>query len=219
MKLEGATKPYMSQNFCKICFKEIKDYSLFNLVNKRNLLCEECFSKFKSKFISFYLCNIKGTAIYEYDETLKELIYKYKGCYDYELKDIFLYRYINYLRIMYRGFYVVPAPSYHIDNLKRGFNHVEEIFKGLKLKMLPVLSKNVPHKQSSKSSKKRLNVHNVISIDKNINLKDKKILLVDDIFTTGSTLMTCIELLKGQGAKHIEILVIAKTKKKEKYEY
>ena len=85
--------------------------------------------------------------------------------------------------------------------------------------MLPLFSKNMAHKQSSKSSKQRSEVNKVISIDKNIELKDKKILLVDDIYTTGSTLLTCIELLKKQKAKHIEILVIAKTKKKEKNEY
>lgn len=209
----------MNDNYCKICFKKIGDYSLYNLINKSNILCEECFGKLKAKFISFHLANIKGTAVYEYTDVIKELIYKFKGCYDYELKDVFLYRYINYLRIKYHNYYVAPAPSYKVDDKKRGFNHVEEIFKTLKLKMLPLFSKNMAHKQSSKSSKQRSEVNKVISIDKNIELKDKKILLVDDIYTTGSTLLTCIELLKKQKAKHIEILVIAKTKKKEKNEY
>ena len=187
-------------------------------MNKKNILCEQCFEKLNAKFIGFKIGAIKGVAIYEYTDFIKELIYKYKGCYDYELKDVFLYRYINYLRIMYRGYYVVPAPSFHLDDEKRGFNHVIEIYKALKLEILPIIKKIEAHKQSDMSYKKRFNVKKVFAID-NVNLKDKKILLVDDIFTTGSTLMSCIDLLKEKGAKKIEVLVIAKTKKKEKREY
>ena len=206
-------------NYCKICFKKITDYSLYNLINKRNILCEECFNKLKAKFINFSINNVKGLAIYEYDENIKDLIYKYKGCYDYELKDVFLSRYINYLRIMYRGYVIVPAPSYHLDDERRGFNHVVEIFKALKLKIMPIITKTKQHKQSDHSAKGRMDITNVLSIDENANLKDKNILLVDDIFTTGSTLFSCIELLKPFHPKKIEILVIAKTKKKTKREY
>lgn len=187
-------------------------------MNKKNILCEQCFEKQNAKFIGFKIGVVRGVAIYEYTDFIKELIYKYKGCYDYELKDVFLYRYINYLRIMYRGYYIVPAPSFHLDDEKRGFNHVIEIYKALKLEMLPIIKKIEAHKQSDMSYKKRFNVKKVFVID-NVNLKDKKILLVDDIFTTGSTLMSCIDLLKEKGAKKIEVLVIAKTKKKEKREY
>ena len=204
------------ENVCKICFKDIRDYSLFNLTHNHNILCEDCFSKFKAKFIPFSITNIKGLAIYEYDQTIKELIYKFKGCYDYELKDVFLYRYINYLRICYRGYLIVPAPSYYIDDEKRGFNHVVEIFRPLKLEILPIIHKNKPHKQSDNSHKDRRDISSVLTIDKNISLKGKKILLVDDIMTTGSTLMSCIELIRTKCPKKIKILVIAKTKLKPK---
>lgn len=206
-------------NFCKICFKRISDYSLYNFIKKSNLLCEECFSKLDAKFIPFKIGTIKGVSIYEYTDFIKELIYKFKGCGDYELKDIFLYRYLSYLKLKYHGYYIVYVPSYHIDDERRGFNHVEAIFKSLKLKELTVLKKKIAHKQSDQSFKERRNIKDVLEIDKNISLKGKKMLLVDDIITTGSTLLTSIELLKKQGAKKIEILVIAKTKKKNKTEY
>ena len=206
-------------NYCKICFKKIEDYSLFNYFNKNNVLCEECFGKLKAKFIYFTIAGIKATAVFEYTDFIKELIYKFKGCSDYELKDAFLYRYLTYLRIKYKGYYLVCAPSYHLDDEKRGFNHVEEIFKALNLKMLHILKKKSGHKQSDQSFKNRRSIHDVIYIQNNTSLKDKKILLADDIMTTGSTLLTSIELLKGAGAKTIKVLVIAKTKKKPKTEY
>lgn len=206
-------------NYCRICFNKITDYSLYNLINKKNILCEECFNKFKAKFHKFSLDGINGLAIYDYDENMKNLIYKFKGCYDYELNDVFLARYLPYLKFMYHGYVVVPAPSYYLDDEKRGFNHVVEIFKNLKLKMLPIIHKTKPHKQSEHSAKGRLDITHILSIDKNVNLKDKNILLVDDIMTTGSTLFSCVELLKKLHPKKIEILVVAKTKKKPKNEY
>ena len=87
-------------NFCKICFKRLSDHSLYNLTKRNNILCEECFDKFKAKFYKFSLDGINGLAIYNYDENMKNLIYKFKGCYDYELKDVFLTRYLPYLRFM-----------------------------------------------------------------------------------------------------------------------
>ena len=206
-------------NVCKICFKDIQDYSLFSIANRKNILCENCFGKMNAIFIGFNIGTVKGIAIYEYDETIKELIYKYKGCYDYELKDIFLYRYLTYLRVKYHGYIVVPAPSYYLDDEKRGFNHVIEIYKALGLKMEPVIHKIKSHKQSENNSKKRKNIKSILSIDEKCDMKGKKILLVDDIMTTGSTLLSCIELLRSKIPKKIEILVIAKTKKLEKTEY
>ena len=199
-------------SFCKICFKEINDYSLYNLIRKKNILCEECFSKLDAKFISFKIGNIKGISIYEYTDFIKELIYKFKGCGDYELKDVFLFRYLTYLRLKYHGNYIVFVPSYYIDDERRGFNHVKAIFESLKLKELPILKKKTAHKQSDQSFKGRRSIKDVLEIDNKISLKG-------NIMTTGSTLLTSIELLKSVGAKRIEILVIAKTKMKRKDEY
>lgn len=206
-------------NFCKICFKRISDYSLFNFINRKNILCEECFSKFKARFTSFKIGKINATAIYEYTDFIKELIYKFKGCYDYELKDVFLARYLWYLKLKYKGYYIVFVPSYYIDDQCRGFNHVKAIFESLKLKELEILKKNKRHKQSEQTFKTRKAINKVIEIDENCSLKDKKLLLVDDIITTGSTLQCAIDLLKHKGGKKIEVLVIAKTKNKVKREY
>lgn len=205
--------------YCKICFERISDNSLYNLIKRKNILCEKCFSKMNAKFIPFKIGNVKGISIYEYTDFIKELIYKFKGCYDYELKDVFLSRYLIYFRLKYHGFYIVYIPSYHIEDERRGFNHVKAIFESLKLKELSILKKKMPHKQSDQSSLSRHKINDVIKIDENILLKGKKILLVDDIMTTGSTLLTSIDLLKSIGAKTIEILVIAKTKIKQKDEY
>ena len=43
-------------------------------------------------------------------------------------------------------------------------------------------------------------------------VKNKKVLLVDDIHTTGSTIQACIDLIQPGHPKDIKVLVVAKTK-------
>ena len=54
------------------------------------------------------------------------------------------------------------------------------------------------------------NVKNVYKVINKNNIKNKKILLIDDIFTTGSTANECAKVLKTAGADKIDIFTIAK---------
>ncbi len=54
------------------------------------------------------------------------------------------------------------------------------------------------------------NVKNVYKIQKMDRIIDKRVLLVDDIFTTGATLNECSKLLKQAGAEKVDIFTIAK---------
>ena len=106
---------------------------------------------------------------------------------------------------------LVPAPSSEIDDLKRGFNHVVSIYENLSLPILTVLKKKNREKQSDKTHKDRLNINKTIYAEKIEQLRNKKVLIVDDIYTTGSTILRCIELVKRVKPKQIKVLVIAKT--------
>lgn len=174
------------------------------------MLCSSCKRRLKPVFKKFKIDNIKGLTIYEYDEDLKTLIFQFKGCGDYELKDIFISPYSEYFSKKYKNFYLVCVPSAKEKIEERGFEHVKEMFSSLKLKSLEPVIKIKNDKQSSKHYLERLKVASSYSLLNDIDLKGKSILLVDDICTTGSTLKAVKNLLIEGGAKKIEILVIAK---------
>ena len=175
------------------------------------MLCEKCFSALNAKFKNFSIGTIKALAIYDYDQTIQKLIYQFKGCYDYELKDVFLSRYVSYLKTIFHGYVLVPAPSSKLDDEKRGFNHVKEMYKCLGLKMETVIEKISQEKQSSKTSKERLKINKILVGHNLEKINGKKVLIVDDIYTTGATVYTMIEIIKEAKPKDIKVLVIAKT--------
>ena len=105
---------------------------------------------------------------------------------------------------------MVPAPSYEKSDQERGFNHVEEMFKILKLNTMKIVHKIKEVKQADLSSKNREKIKDVLRID-DVDLRDKKILIVDDVFTTGSTIKAMINLVKEKGAKTIKVLLMSKT--------
>ena len=195
---------------CKICFEEIKDYSLYNFISNKNNICEKCFSKFKPKFIHFNIGAIPGLSIYEYDQNIKDLLFKFKGCYDIELKDVFFPRYLSYLKIRYWGYVIVPLPSFEMDDKKRGFNHVYEIYSRLEKPIYNIIKKTKNVKQANLKRKDRLAAIKHFEITDSKILKDKKVLIVDDVYTTGSSVNAAITLIKQGKPKKIAVLVIAK---------
>ena len=194
---------------CKVCFESIQLNSFHNLTN--NLcICYSCIKQMNPIFKSFEIDKVKALAIYHYNDYLKKLIFQYKGCLDYELKDIFITPYINELKILYKNYYMLVVPSSKEKIKERGFNHCLEMFKPLGLKTIEPIEKIKDEKQSDKTYLERLKVkENLILVDKEIN-KNKKILIVDDICTTGSTLKAVINLLREADVKKMKILVIAK---------
>ncbi len=142
---------------------------------------------------------------------MKQRIYQFKGCYDYELKNTFLEYFYFYLKLRFFNYVLLPAPSSEISDQKRGFNHAVEMYKILDLKMLNLISKTTDVKQADLSSKERENISQFLTIKNGELLTGKNVLIVDDVFTTGSTVKAMINLAKKYNPKRIKILVLCKT--------
>jgi len=192
-----------------VCFSEIQEKSFHHFFNNVEI-CSKCLTSLNPIFKSFKIDGYNALALYRYDEQMKSKIYQMKGCGDIELAQIFVKPYAAELNIRYFGYTMIFLPSFEEDYKTRGFKHVEEMFSCLKLKKCDCLLKTEHHKQSDQSFKKRKEIADFIKINGAPNLKNKKILLVDDICTTGSTLRAAINLIKRFNPKRIEILVVAK---------
>lgn len=199
---------------CKVCFKNIKLNSFHHLFNNKNVLCDKCITELNPVFHKFKIGRYKAYSLYIYDERIQELFYQYKHSEDYELKDIFINNYLDELSLKYNGFYMVPIPSYYEDDKRRGYNHVKVIFNNLDLRMIDCLYKTKDVKQKELSKKERSKIGEFISIKKDVNLKNKKILIVDDVITTGSSMRAAINLIEKHKPKKIEILSVAYTENK-----
>jgi len=114
---------------------------------------------------------------------------------------------------------VIPIPLARKRLLFRGFNQSEVLAKKITQNFSWPLGQNIVSRQNSRQpqvglrKKDRLaNVRGIFKIKYPASefLPGKKILLVDDVVTTGATLDECAKVLTQAGAKEIWALVLAK---------
>ena len=112
---------------------------------------------------------------------------------------------------------IIPVPISKKRLKERGYNQsaliAKEIANYLKIeyneKVLIKIKDNIA--QSILEGKDReLNVKDVYKVKDFEKIKNKKILVIDDIYTTGSTVNECSRILKINGAKDIGVFIIAK---------
>lgn len=200
---------HQKEECCLVCGKPLwLDETCFSLFkSKEEQICGECASKF--------VPSKKQHVLYEYNEFFRQLLFSYKALGDLALAPVFLASHKERLKRKYRHYMIVFAPSYYQDDEKRGFKSLPWIFKSLELPIIDVFYKREPYKQAT--SKHRETIYQIIALKGKPNIKGKKILLVDDVTTSGHTLEACRQLLLPFKPKKIEILALAtKTKKKER---
>lgn len=187
-----------------------------------NFLCNECEEKIEKYKINLvekniiYNKKVNKLYIYRYNGIIRNLLLEYKFYDKSFLADMFakiiiknkkIYRFLKSYDI------IIPVPLHTKRKLERGYNQVELIAK--KLGIIKVQSnclvkiKNI-RPQSEKGLKDRIiNVKNVYNLQNIEKIKGKRIIIFDDIYTTGSTINECIKVL-NEVTKEIGVLIIAK---------
>lgn len=122
----------------------------------------------------------------------------------------------NYLNLNFYDI-IIPVPISKKRFKKRGYNQsfliAKEIAKNFTIKLeedvLIKTQNNIAQSTLNKKEREQ-NVKNAYKIINMEKIKNKNILLIDDIFTTGATVNECSKILKLGQAKKVDILTIAK---------
>ena len=146
------------------------------------------------------------------DYKFNEKAYLYKTFGKIMLKKEKIYRFLEFYDI------IIPVPMHKTKKAKRGYNQTELIAKYISKNIKKIqcvdnvlikVKNTLP--QSSLNKKDRFkNIKNAYKIQNKETINNKKILVFDDIYTTGNTVRECSKILKQNGAKEIGILTIAK---------
>jgi ComF family protein len=110
---------------------------------------------------------------------------------------------------------VVPVPLHQERFKERGFNQTEEIFgewlakKNLPMKNILIRRLPTPKLYDLGKAEREKILSGAFVAAENIDLRGKKILIVDDIFTTGTTCKECAKVLLSLGAEEISVLSFA----------
>jgi competence protein ComFC len=193
-RIEGET--------CRICGRP---FGLLDQQFRHEDLCNDCVRWEEDLGWQGYLD--QNISIFLYNDFLKEVMAKYKFRGDYVLSKVFA-AYIKG-KLPKADFYV-PIPLSEERLYERGFNQAEAIIKELDLQPTLLLTRIHSEKQSKKKRSERIHLPQVFQVNESIHLEGKSIVLIDDIYTTGSTLRHAAKLLKGAGAEHICSLTVAR---------
>lgn len=192
---------YLENEICIICGKPLND--------KKYERCFDC-----RKVIHFYK---EGRSMFVYEASIKEAIYEYKYNKKKEYGYLFakeLIRYYNNSKDWQIDI-VIPVPLYEVRLKERGYNQSEIIAKyfarhyeiALETKALWRIKGTKPQKLLNDQERKR-NVRSAFKANKEC-VRGKQILLIDDIYTTGSTIDACAKALIDEGAKEIYYLALS----------
>ena len=113
---------------------------------------------------------------------------------------------------------IIPVPIHRLRLLKRRYNQSAMLVKFLSLKTgimadydtLIRCENTIPQVQLSGMARRK-NLQKAFAVVQPNLVKEKKIVLIDDVETTGSTLKECAKVLKKAGAKAIYALTLART--------
>ena len=197
---------------CKKCGKELNKYAI----------CSKAYLQFKEKSKNeiYIKYNIDRLHIFQYKELIRKLIIQYKfnnKSYLYKTFCEFIVKNKKAFDFIKSYDIIVAVPIHRKRMRERGYNQSELIAKELaKIEQIKCykdvlikIKNNKPQSTLSENSRKE-NVKNVYKLINQEKINNKKVLLFDDVYTTGATATECIKELKKANVKEIGIMTLAK---------
>lgn len=189
---------------CKKCEKLLESQAKFEIQEKQN--------------INLYFD--KHLYIFQYEGIIRKLIIDYKfneKSYLYKTFVNFLLKNRKFFEILKSYDTIIPVPISKKRKKDRGYNQstliAREISKRLKIELNTSClykAKDIVAQSTLNREEREQNIKDVYELKNVKELEKKKILLIDDIYTTGSTLNECSKILRKSNPKVITCFTMAK---------
>ena len=210
---------FNDEYFCDECRNDLpfNDKYICDHCGRATLSPEQYCLTCKEKLLSID----KARSVFIYQGVIKSLIKKMKKAENAYLSEVFSY-YLSavYFRNVFTADVVVYVPMTKKRERKNGHNHGKRLATSFASRVnLPVLNVIDKVKETKKQAllsakERRDNLKSSFKINDKKAIKDKSVVIVDDVTTTGSTAEVLSELLKKAGAKSVILLTVASVKSK-----
>ena len=187
----------------------------------QNFLCPKCNNKLKKQ--AKFKIEEKSPISHYFKEHLyiirsEILDYKFNDkSYLYKTFVNFLLKSEKFFKILKSYDTIVPVPISKKRYKERGYNQsnliARELATQLKIEYNDkslIKTKNVIEQSKLNKEERQKNIQGVYELRSIKKLKNKKILLVDDIYTTGNTVNECCKILTKAEPKQIDVFTLAK---------
>ncbi len=193
--------PYIGQHYCIKCGKFLEE--------EEREFCADC----KAHSHNF----TQNRGIFHYDRHMKRMVYRFKYQNQRYIGEYFAEEVVFCLGEQIKKWKVdgcIPVPLHKSREKVRGFNQsrliLQEVSKRLGLPMYTDIivreKKTLPQKVLDRKGREK-NLKNAFKMGKN-GVKLKRVLLLDDIYTTGSTLDAIARTLQDAGVEEIYTICI-----------
>ena len=196
-------------NECLLCEKSMTNnpsWKSLLALDEQTFICHDCSNMFKHADTKIEDTTLdKVTSLYTYNEAMRDYLHQFKFLQDIALADVFGNDLHSILKSKVN---VVPIPMHPNKKIARTFAHVDELLNSARIPYMDILEKNDEEVMGEKSKGERLAITPLFKLKPNVTIKQEAYVLVDDIYTTGTTLRHAANVLKQAGATRVEAVTL-----------
>ncbi|MBR2714785.1 MAG: ComF family protein [Ruminococcus sp.] len=199
-------KPFsILANFIKETFYPSRCPYCGTILNKKDYACDKCKKLIPKRGVSHGVTGgYRCTSALPYDGIFKKTLINFKFNSKPQYADQLAFLMYNQIKVAYPDMifdYITFVPMHKKDEFERGYNQSELLAKCLsehmKTPCVNTLEKirHTEHQHDVEPKKRKTNLKGAFKVCDKDKVKDKHILLVDDVVTTRSTLGECAKTL------------------------